>query len=142
MKFDAPRADELPLVYDAWATSFRKSPFAGCVLNRDWDAVSRATIGELVDRSKVIVCVQELDEDPNGARRVIGYSVSEPRRACLHWLYVKRDYRALGYGRRLLAHTVGGASDGWVYTHRTHASSKFLGPGFKWDPVHARVKRT
>jgi GNAT superfamily N-acetyltransferase len=138
VRYDAPTADELPFIYDSWANSFRKSKWAGCVLNRDWEATSRATIGEILDRARVIVAVVDLED---GTRRVVGYSVSEPARSCLHWLYVKRDFRGFGYGRQLLDHTLDGATGPWVYTHRTNASTRFLGHGFTWDPVIARVKR-
>jgi hypothetical protein len=130
------------LVYDAWARSFRKSPWAGCVLNKDYDTVSRNTIGEILDRgARVIVAVQDIE----GGRRVMGYSVSEPDIAVLHWIYVKDTYRVKGLqvGSQLLAETTKEwhPGRGKVYTHRTPASSKFLGQGWTHDPVAARVKR-
>ena len=42
--FDSPLADEWPLVFDTWARSFKKSPWAGCVPNHKYDDVSRAAI--------------------------------------------------------------------------------------------------
>jgi hypothetical protein len=54
---------------------------------------------------------------------------------------VKRDFRGFGYGRQLLLETMGVSSKAWVYTHRTNASTRFLGHAFSWDPVLARVKR-
>lgn len=136
MKYDAPTADEFSFVFDSWANSFRKSPWAGCVPNRLWDSVSRATAGEILDRgARVIVAHKEL---PDGKRRVAGYSVSEP--GILHWLYVKRDYRGVGVGRALLVETARTFPAGpRVYTHRTAASAKFLGSSWRWDPVSARV---
>ncbi len=137
MRFDAPTADELCLVYDAWATSFRKSPWAGCVLNRDWDTTSRATIGEILDRgARILVAVQDIDES---TRRVMGYAVYEPDINCLHWLYVKRTYRKLGVGKALLAQL--NATPGWSYTHRTPSSAGFLGRDWVHRPELARVKR-
>ena len=79
----------------------------------------------------------------------MGYSVSEPSKRVLHWLYVKRDYRGMGVGTQLLEATCPpysgasgerGHSPGWRYTYRTKASTRFLGEGFIWDPVPARVK--
>lgn len=137
MKFDLPTAEELPLVYDAWAQSFRKSPFAGCVRNDMWDQVQRATISELLTRSTVVVAIAD-----EGERRVIGYSVSEP--GVLHWLYVKNALRRLGCGARLLEETTQGWTQ-FVYTHRTRVSDKFLRRASRrewiWDPVFARVRR-
>ncbi len=142
MRFDAPTPDEFPLIYDAWAQSFRKSPWAGCVPNHLWDQVSRACASEILSRgARVIVAVQDLED---GTRRVLGYSVSEPDIRTLHWLFVKRDYRrTVGVGRALLAETVKDwdASKRWTYTHRTASAPRFLGTSFSWDPVPARVKR-
>ena len=138
MRFDAPAPDEMALVYDAWANSFRKSPWAGCIPNHLYDSVSRTAIGEILSRgARVTVAVQDL---PDGARRVCGYSVSEPDQAILHWLFVKRDYRGMGIGRALLNETVIGFSDKPKrYTHRTRSSSRFLGSDWEHDPVPARV---
>lgn len=135
-KFDAPTAEEYSLIYDSWARSFRKSPWAGCVPNHLWDQVSRACIGELLNRSLVIVAVKELSE---GTRRVMGYSVSEP--GVLHWLYVKDDFRRMGVGHSLLEVTTRGW-DQFIYTHQTRASRKFLGGRWHWDPVFARVRKS
>ncbi len=134
-EFDYPQPEEYPLIFDTWARSFRKSPWAGCVPNHLWDQVSRACIGELLTRSRVIVAVKNLPE----GRRVMGYSVSEP--GVLHWLYVKNDFRGLGIGRSLLELTTSGW-DQYVYTHQTRASRKFLGTRFHWDPVPARIRKT
>lgn len=145
MIFDAPTAEEYPLVFDAWANGFKKSPYAGCIPNRMYDDVSRAVIAEILDRGAlVIVAAQPL---PDGRRRVMGFSVSEPGKRVLHWLYVKRDYRGVGIGAALLQETCPDTS-AWKYTFRTKASDGFLrrasasygGPRFEWDPVPARVK--
>ena len=141
-RFDLPTSDEMKLVFDAWANSFRKSPWAGCVPNHLWDSVSRASAEELVRRSRVLVVLAATYPGIFEERRVAGYSVSEPDLRCLHWLFVKRDYRRQGYGTALLNETVRSWQPGdWVYTHRTRASTHFLGDRFSWDPVPARVKR-
>lgn len=137
LEFDAPTAEEFPLVFDAWAESFRKSPWAGCIPNRLYDEVARTAIAELIDRgARVRVAVIPL---PDGGRRVLGYSVTEPGHRVLHWLYVKQPYRGVGVGRRILEEC---CPDGkWAYTYRTKASQKFLGPRFAHEPAQARVKR-
>lgn len=135
-KFDAPFEDEYKLVHDAWAQSFRKSPWAGCIPNHLYDAVQHAASREIVERgARVIVMYIPLED---GGRRIAGYSVSEPERRVLHWLYVKKDYRGHGFGRRLLQAT---CPDGeWFYTYRTRASTKFLGSRFTHERKYACVK--
>lgn len=146
MYFAPPNPDEYPLIYDAWANSFRKSPWAGCIRNCDYDTVSRATIGEILARgARVNTAVQDLE---GGGRRVMGYSVSEPSPQVLHWLFVKRDYRGMGVGTQLLRDTVKDWStlEAFRYSHRTRASQKFLhtacAGAIPWthDPATARVK--
>lgn len=137
MTFDTPTADEMKLVYDAWANSYRKSPWAGCVPNNLWPMVSRTMITDILDRgARVLVAVTPIEGSDE--RRVMGYSVSDPARGILYWLFVKRDYRGLGVGTALLNET---CPDGeWTYTCRTRASAKFLGPRFHWDDTPTRIK--
>ena len=136
--FDDANEDEYPLVFDAWANSYRKSPWAGTVPNHLWDQTSRAMISDILKRgARVLVAAVPLAD---GSRRVMGYSVSEPGRRILHWLYVKADYRLPGLqlGTQLLQKTC--PEGDWEYTCRTKASTRFLGARFQWNPVHARMK--
>lgn len=145
MAYETPTAEELKLVYDAWANSFRKSPWAGCVPNHLYDQVSREVAKSILDRgARVVVDVTPIagrEEEYPAVRRVMGYAVLEPDRRVLHWLFVKRDFRGTGVGTRLLEHA---CPDGeWCYTFRTRASEGFLnkhGKRFFWDPIPARVK--
>lgn len=142
IQLDSPDADEFKFILDSWSSSFRKSPFAGVVPNNHWAAVSRATMTQLMTRPSVTTTVALAGSSAETRGRVMGYVVSEP--GILHWLYVKKDYRKLGIGRQLLD----SAMVGWGgiekmyprYTHRTDVSNKFLPPGWKWDPIPARVK--
>lgn len=138
MEITSPTADEFAFVFDSWANSFRKSPWAGCIPNNLYDQVSRATMTNILDRgARVLVAVTPIDG--HEGRRVMGYSVFEPERRTLHWVFVKRDFRGVGVGRTLLAATCPG-DDRWSYTHRTRASAKYLGPRFVWDATSARTK--
>lgn len=140
--FSQPNIDELKLVLDSWSNSFRKSQYAGCIPNNLWPEVSRQTATQLMTRpgASTICALAPADETTRG--RVMGYSVSEL--GILHWIYVKKDYRRLGIGTQLLRELVKNWSDGERqhprYTHRTDSSSRFLPPGWKWDPIPARVK--
>ncbi len=131
-----PEANEYNFIFDSWARSFQKSKWAGCIRNCDYDTVSRAAMAEIIDRgARVSVAVEEMAD---GTRNIVGYSVSEPKKKVLHYLYVKRALRQLGVGRRLL-HDIPGVGPGWVYTYKTGASDRFL-RGWQWDPTPARVK--
>lgn len=138
MIFDAPQADEFAFIFDSWANSFRRSPWAGCVPNNMFDAVSRAAAAGIIDRgAHVVVALPDGD-----TRRIMGYAVSEPAKGVLHWLYVKNDFRRMGVGRALLQQVtdqmpVPGQSR--TYSHRTRMSDRFL-RDWTWDPVTARVK--
>ncbi len=133
MILDTPTAEEFAFVFDSWARSFRRSPWAGCVPNNLWDAVSRECSKGIVDRGARVVVAR-----PDDVARVMGYSVYEPDRRVLHFLYVKDSFRRMGVGTALLNEA---APDGdWTYSHRTRVSQKFLGSRFVWDPVSARTK--
>lgn len=142
MTIDTPQPDEFAFIFDSWARSFRKSPWAGCIPNHLYDAVSRAASAAIVDRgAKVLVAVTPIAGQESAfpeLRRVMGYSVSEP--GVLHFLYVKDDFRKMGIGQALLDATCPGGE--WTYTHRTRLSERFLNRRsrrFFWDPVAARV---
>ena len=141
MTFSSPAADEWPLVFDSWARSYRKSPFAGCIPNNLYDEVSRASFNDIIARpgARVVVATTEL---PEGGRRVMGYAVAEPHRNCLHWVFVKQAYRRLGVGRALVNEVTKDFAPGdKFYTHRTPSSSKFLRErdGWTWADAIARV---
>lgn len=138
MTFDTPQPEEFAFVFDSWARSFRRSPWAGCVPNHLYPAVSREGSKCIVDRptARVVVAVA-----PGDTRRVMGYYVAEPEKGVLHWLYVKEAFRRMGIGRALLEHATAQFPAGdWTYTFRMPASAAFLGGRFHWDAVPARVK--
>ena len=143
-KFDLAEPDEYAFIFDSWARSFQKSPWAGPIPNHLYPSVSRAASTEIVDRgAKVLVAYVDL---PGGGRRVMGYSVSEPEKCVLHWLFMKLDYRrkqtGLDIAQRLLAETVKDwpTDRRWFYTYRTRASASFLGSRFTHDKKYACVK--
>ena len=126
MNFDVPAEDEWPLIFDTWSKSWMKSAWSGTVRNCDWAETSRKASGEIVDRATTRVTVLWTTTE-DGVRRVVGYSVSEPSKKVIHWLYVKRDFRGYGNARRLLSEIMGNTSRAeWRYTHRTNACSRLF----------------
>lgn len=138
MQIEPPEAEEYALVFDSWARSFRNSKYAGCIRNCDYDDVSRKAMSEIVDRgARVVVLVTTTEK---GDRRVAGYSVSEPDKKLIHFIYVKRDYRRMGLGRLLRRDVVADSEHrGWRYTYKTNASERFL-HRMEWDPTPVRTK--
>jgi GNAT superfamily N-acetyltransferase len=144
MEFSAPTQGELAFIFDSWSNSYRKSPFAGCTPNHLYDQVSRECMRTIMDRGALVICavtpIADKEDEYPSVRRVMAYSVSEPDRKVLHWLYVKKDYRGVGVGRELLTATVPTAEmNTWIYTHKMRASTKFL-RGMHHDDTSARVK--
>lgn len=138
--FDLAAADEFNFVFDSWARSFQKSDWAGCIPNHLYPQVSRAGSADILDRGAMVEVAYV--PMPDGTRRVMGYSVSEPDRGVLHWVFVKRDYRGLGVGKALVASVTARITKGspLYYTYRTRASAKFLGPAWEHEPKLARVR--
>lgn len=144
IEFSTPTADELKFILDSWSSSYRKSRFAGTVPNNMWQEVARATATQLMSRLNcrtVVALVPSLGI--SGERgRVMGYSIAEP--GILHWIYTKKDYRRLGVATRMLSEQL----MQWDadlrkyprFTHMTDSSQRFLPPGWKWDPIPARLK--
>ena len=109
----------------------RASPYTG-VHNRE---KLERELGDVLAQLAILGC-----NDVVTVRRVMGYAVSEPDRHVLHWLYVKRDFRGVGIGAKLLAEILGTTDKrAWTYTHKMPACDKFL-RGMKHAPQHARVK--
>jgi ribosomal protein S18 acetylase RimI-like enzyme len=140
---DAPTSDELKFVLDSWSSSFRASKYAGCVPNNIWEETHRRSMTQLMTRSNCRTVVALTPTSDGSRGRIAGYSVSEP--GVLHWLYVKKDYRRLGVGRLLLDTLVKYQFNEVEkafprFTHMTDAARRFLPPGWKWDPIPARVK--
>ena len=103
----------------------------------------RPVVAAYVDPQHNLATVAVMDL-PEGGRRVMGYAVAEPRRNCLHWLFVKQAYRRLGVAKSLVAEVTKDfdPSTPRYYSHRTRVSHKLLRErdGWEWDPVLARVR--
>ncbi len=138
MSFDAPTTDELALVYSSWCESFKKSPWAGCIRNDQYQMVQHATIQGLLARgAKITVSLAPQIPDIFEGRRVMAWCCFEPAIETMHYLYVKSDYRKKGVGKALLSEV----ASKWfrpTYTHRTRGSA-LLPKKWRWDPTPSRV---
>ena len=124
-------ADEIPFIVDAWARSFRDSPWAGCISNEHYQEAQRATINDLLAR---------------GARATVAVPTEGPRRVCgfvafeapdiIHYVYTKRWARKRGLANSMISFA---APNGGRFSFRTPSSEFLLRRGFKWNPIPARV---
>lgn len=132
-----PAPDEVRFILDAWARSYRDSPWSGTITNDKYAEISRWTITSLVARgAKVLVAIPEL-----GPRRVVGFVCYE-KPDVLHYVYVKKNFRGNGVARLLVdaAKYAMGTETPGRFTHRTRASQWLLDDGWRFDPVSARTK--
>lgn len=132
-----PEPDEVRFILDAWARSYRDSPWSGTITNDKYAEISRWTITALVARgAQVLVAIPEV-----GPRRVVGFVCYE-KPDVLHYVYVKQSFRGRGVARLLVdAAKFGlGTKTPGRFTHRTRASGWLLEDGWRFDPVSARTK--
>ncbi len=123
---------ELPLVYDSWIKSYRKSPFAGCLPNHVAHTILRANIVDLLNAGATLrgvfddgrcvawVCEDLVDDTP-----------------VVHFAYIKASHDTDKFRpalRDMLAPKEG------IYTYRTRWLTNFLGPSFRHEPGVARSR--
>ncbi len=109
---------EYPFVVHSWLRSYRGSRHVGAILPKDYWGVYLNTVEYCLANSTVNVVVPAED----GQDLVVGYCVASEyvpganpsitpllensRRPVIHYLYVKDDFRRMGVGTELLAHTL------------------------------------
>lgn len=135
IKTGSPRVEEMPLIYDSWISSYRRSPWAGVIRNDKWHEFMSDTVRNLLIDSTVICGFPQDD----AVRRVVGYVVVQ-KPNILHYVYVKQKYRGIGVANQLIEAATGflGCETG-IYTFKTKASEFLDKRGWKFDPVPART---
>lgn len=121
--------EEIELVMDSVAKSFRTSPWAGLVPNHMWFPVCRAAITGLIERGAQVTVVR-------ASGRVLGYVVHESKDGSpvVHYLYIKDPYRRMGLAKALMDKTGAVKGARVFYTFKT-GQTKFLAKGYV--AVHA-----
>lgn len=116
-------AEEVELVLDSVAKSYRSSPWAGVVPNHMWFPVCRAAVTGLLERGARVTVAR-------AAGRVLGYVLHEEKDGSpvVHMVYVKDWARREGLAKELLARAgcVRGARV--FYTFRTNATRHLAKP--------------
>lgn len=111
--------EDLPVVHETWAGTWKTARAAGCIPNNLFDAVHKALVDQLLNRGmKIDVIVPS-----NRPSQVMGWIAYEPDpkspgKALVHYVFVKAPFRRRDLANTLLAH-VGNADGKFVYTHET-----------------------
>lgn len=125
--------DARSLIFATWLKSYQNSSlFAKGIPRETFFAQHHKVIERILERAEVRLAV--LPDDPSV---VFGWSVTEP--GCVHYVYVKPDFRRYGIARALLAHVAG---EPWRYSHSTYIlrdlrENKVIPDTVIYDPYEA-----
>ena len=112
---DYRKVSDEDFLYATWIKSFRDSSFARAVPTPIYNRSQRKRIDQLLEDEDTYVIVACSPETPE---HIYGYAVGAVPNV-LHYLYVKKDYRNSGIGKRLCSHLWDGAKNNPVlYTHK------------------------
>lgn len=137
--FRAIEPDEVPLVLDSWAKSWRQSDYAGCIPNHLFFSTHKEMIGGLIARGAKLVAAVV-------AGRVAGWICFEHKgdsEVTLHFCYVKDPWRRnemkreVGLGTELVDIAIAGRPKVY-YTHKTRHARYVLPKHAVWTPEIAR----
>ena len=130
------RASDLPLITDAWLTSYRFSYSVGPVPKDIYGVEQRARVGRLVPRSKVLCAVDLHDE-----ARIKGWICFEPPKqpehyTVVHYICVHPSLQNMGMGSALIAVARSTNQDHeapmWT-THHTLPMRRLIG---RWNLIY------
>lgn len=108
---------DLPLVFNSWLKSYRKSDYARDTRTTAYFAAHAEVIRRILARGEIVIAC-----DADDVSHVYGYLVAEAPNVC-HFVYVKYPYRAMGIGTRLLDFAFG--DHAILASHSTRAISEF-----------------
>ena len=91
---------------------------------------SRTLLKSLIPRSQVLVLCDPADED-----HIMGWICFEKENPCLHFLFIKFNFRRMGMGRRLLLET--GLPKECEVSWRTPALNFFNEHNWTWNPFRS-----
>jgi hypothetical protein len=115
------RPEDESFIYSTWLKSFKNSKYTGPIPNHLYWPFYSEVIKYLLGRCKTLVAC-----NPENEKQVFGYIVYEDENI-IHWVYVKRDFRRWGIGKKL--HTASGVGVGgfpYFYTFKTDDCSWFF----------------
>lgn len=111
--------DVLNFILNSWLTSYSKlSHFARGIPSRHFFHYHHTLLSALLSRSECLVAVDQ--EDPNLYYGWIVYDKNGSM-PCLHYCYVKKQFRQGGIGRELLKATGINTQEPFAISHQTFA---------------------
>lgn len=129
--------EELPVVCETWAGTWKRSRAAGCIPNDLFDRVTYAAIQQLLDRGMQVRVLVDRGR-PDLVLSWVAYELDprKPGSAVVHYVFTREPLRRRGYAQLLLDDI--GAGRDFVYTHKTGFSRYW--PGATHNPGIARRK--
>ena len=109
---DGP-GDAKNLIFATWLRSYQANALAAKHMSRDTFFAGHHGVLERIFGNEPCVKLAVMPEDPSV---VFGWSVSEPDKGIVHYVYVKPAFRRHGVAKALLEHV----KLPCVYTHHTY----------------------
>lgn len=112
---------DVPFIFNAWLSSYRKSYFAKDMHNTIYYSEQHKIIENLLRTCETWVACSDIDPT-----QIFGFICSEfiDKQFVLHYAYVKQGFRFLGIGTMLLKQTQHDISKAGFYSHHTQAAHK------------------
>lgn len=128
--------DEFKYILDTWISSYRDSPWAGCIPNNVFPFVTEAAIKQLLERGAQL----RVAYNPERETQLLGWMCTETTRTgenVIHYAFTKSDFRKIGVFSSLK--NASGITGRFAYTYRTR-DSKYIATNAVYAPMIARRK--
>lgn len=140
--YRAATADDVPFILDSWMKSWRKSPWAGCIVNNSYFKVQRETIEQLIARGAKL----EVACSPTKPTQILGWVCSElttdpEPRTVIHYIYVKDPYLRLPIAATLVQRSPGRQPGYYSHRYRQVQDACDYKEGWRHAPEIARRDR-
>jgi hypothetical protein len=119
---------DIPFVFRAWLTSYRRSPFARGIRDRVYFAHQHRLIEAILKRGRVRVAHTLEDSDT-----ILGFLVLSTTPNALHYAFTKPAFRRMHIMTALIP------PGEWTYSHRTDDSDRCIAklPLLTYNPYQA-----
>lgn len=115
------KSSDYNFVLSNWQSSFRTSWYAGVIPNNLYYSVVKTLIDQLINRGMVTMVLCNT-EDTDQLLGFISYELDSNNAYILHYIYVKPDFRNMGFAGFLTKAI--NLPEKYIYTHRTKFSDR------------------